>query len=167
MSILTGISICSLVRASTGFPKSSELVLPWPVELSARTRTTGLCQSPERLYLNESSEGRPYLILHLIGDKQKGVSSSAIGAIVRVTADTDGDSNTPDSVQSRQLLGAGGHSGKHNETIIHIGLGDATHATKIEIQWPGGNQTPTELGNLRPGRYLITQADPVPQLLSR
>jgi len=120
-----------------------------------------------RLYLNESSEGRPYLILHLIGDKQKGVSSSAIGAIVRVTADTDGDSNTPDSVQSRQLLGAGGHSGKQNETIIHIGLGDATHATKIEIQWPGGNQTPTELGNLRPGRYLITQADPVPQLLSR
>lgn len=120
-----------------------------------------------RLYLNESSEGRRSLILHLIGDKQKGVSSSAIGAIVRVTADTDGDSNTPDSIQSRQLLGAGGHSGKQNETIIHVGLGAATHATKIKIQWPGENQTPTELGTLRPGRYIISQEDPVPQLLSR
>jgi len=120
-----------------------------------------------RLYLNESSEGRRSLILHLIGDKQKGVSSSAIGAIVRVTADTDGDSNTPDSVQSRQLLGAGGHSGKQNETIIHVGLGAANHATKIKIQWPGENQTPTELGTLRPGRYIISQEDPVPQLLSR
>jgi uncharacterized protein YodC (DUF2158 family) len=120
-----------------------------------------------RLYLNESSQGRRSLILHLIGDKKKGVSSSAIGAIVRVTADTDGDSNTPESVQSRQLLGAGGHSGKQNETIIHVGLGAATYATKVQIQWPGDNQTPTELGNLRPGRYIISQEDPVPQLLSR
>ena len=120
-----------------------------------------------RLYLNESSQGRRSLILHLIGDKKKGVSSSAIGAIVRVTADTDGDSNTPELVQSRQLLGPGGHSGKQNETIIHVGLGDATYATRVKIQWPGDNQNPTELGKLRPGRYIISQENPIPQLLSK
>lgn len=120
-----------------------------------------------RLYLNESSEGRPSLVLHLIGDKQKGVSTSAIGAIVRVTADTDGDPSTPDSVQSRQLLGPGGHSGKQNETIIHVGLGAATHATKVEIQWPGEDQTPTGLETLHPGRYVIRQGEPNPQVLSR
>lgn len=120
-----------------------------------------------RLYINESSEGRASIVLHLEGDPANGVSTSAIGAIVRLSADTDGNPETPDSIQSRQLLGPNGHSGKQNDTAIHFGLGEATHASKVEIQWPGEDQTPTVLETLRPGRYVVNQGAPDPQVLSR
>lgn len=119
-----------------------------------------------RLYLNESSNGRSSIILHLQGDPQQGVSAAAYGTIVRVAADTDNDPNTPDTIQSRQLLGPAGHSGKQNEPIIHVGLGAASQATSVVIQWPGENQEPTVLEGLGTGRYLVFQSDSNPQKLS-
>ncbi|MAM90639.1 MAG: hypothetical protein CMI15_04090 [Opitutaceae bacterium] len=120
-----------------------------------------------RLYLNESSNGRASIILHLQGDPKGGVSSEAFGAIVRVTADTDGDPGTPEVVQSRQLLGPAGHSGKQNEAIIHVGLNAADRASKVVIEWQSNPKTHTIIEGLEAGRYLVIQGEPSPQALSR
>jgi len=120
-----------------------------------------------RLYLNESSENRSSIILHLKGNPEQNVATEAFGTIVRISADTDGDPKTPDSIQSRQLLGPGGHSGKQNEPIIHVGLGAASQATKVVVEWPDSTQTRTVLEELEAGRYLLLQSETSPQLLSK
>jgi len=149
-------------------PKSQRIQAAIESEaLSADSIDTKPPEIRARLYLNESSNGRASIILHLQGDPQQGVSSEAFGAIVRVTADTDGNPGTPEVVQSRQLLGPGGHSGKQNEAIIHVGLGAATRASKIVIAWQSHPETHTIIEGLDAGRYAISQGATTPQLLSR
>jgi hypothetical protein len=149
-------------------PKSQRIQAAIESEaLSADSIDTKPPEIRARLYLNESSNGRASIILHLQGDPQQGVSSEAFGAIVRVTADTDGNPGTPEVVQSRQLLGPGGHSGKQNEAIIHVGLGAATRASKIVIAWQSHPETHTIIEGLNAGRYAISQGATTPQLLSR
>lgn len=114
-----------------------------------------------RLFLNELTEGRASLMLDLEGDPETGVTRDAYGAIVRVTADLDGDPATPDVTQIRQLLGPGGHAGKQHTLAIHIGLGEAKEAKHVEIVWPGDNGT-SEFENLAAGRYTVRQGESIP-----
>lgn len=131
-------------------------------------------QSPEdakpelraRLYLNRSSENRASLILYLQGDPEQGVTREAFGTIVRMTADLDGNPETPDVTQIRQVLGPGGHAGKQNTFMVHFGLGDASTAKQIEILWPNAAKTSTVLKDLPAGRYLLKQGESTPQPLN-
>lgn len=128
-----------------------------------------------KLYLNQTVERRRErertglglqgaasnaIVLALEGDPREGVTRDALGAIVRVTADLDADPSTPDVTQTAQLVGVGGHAGKQRQFIVHIGLGSATAARRVEILWPaapleGLTLPTTTLTELAAGRHLI------------
>ncbi|QKK07388.1 MAG: hypothetical protein HND58_03960 [Planctomycetota bacterium] len=65
-------------------------------------------------------------------DRLAAVARDALGATVRVTAVIRGERVT----QSRQLIGIGGHQGKQMDFVVHVGLGDAERAERVEIEWP-------------------------------
>src|SRR5690606_36472286 len=95
----------------------------------------------------------------LSGDPKRSVSSDALGAIVCLTADLDNDPETPDVTQSRQLLGPAVHAGQQQAFVIHVGIGDATSATRVEYQWPTPDRETTVLEDMQPGRYSINITD--------
>lgn len=107
------------------------------------------------VFLNEMTQGRGSLVLRLVGDPEQGVASDALGAIVRVTADLDGDPTTPSVTQMRQLIGIGGHGGKQQDFVVHFGLGQAERAEQIEIVWPGIGVEDTVLENVAPGTLTV------------
>ncbi|MFO0831164.1 MAG: CRTAC1 family protein [Phycisphaerales bacterium] len=96
------------------------------------------------------------LTLKLLGDPDRGCSRDALGAIVRVTADLDGDPATPPVTQSRQLIGIGGHAGKQMEFLVHVGLGAAARADHVEVTWPARSPA-TTLDNVEAGRHEVRQ----------
>ncbi|MDQ8183095.1 CRTAC1 family protein [Pelagicoccus sp. SDUM812005] len=115
--------------------------------------------APERrasLFLNPASEQNHSITFTLVGSPEDNVSRDAYGAIVRLTADLDGDPSTPEVTQARQLLGPGGHAGKQHPLLIHFGLGRATHASAVEIVWPNPQRETTRLTQLAPGHHEIT-----------
>ena len=117
-----------------------------------------------RLFRNESGNGRPSLQLKLVGDPAQGISRAAYGAVVRLTADLDGDPATPAVTQMRQVLGPHGHAGKQSPPTLHFGLGEATEAT-VEIVWPGPARPTTTIERLAPGRYEVVYGTPAPKPL--
>jgi len=113
-----------------------------------------------RAYLNQTSELRRQrgllnnsIELHLKGNPQHGVTRSAFNAVVRMTTTVDGKQ----VVQSRQLIGPGGHNGKTGDLIVHFGLGDADRADEIRINWPTPDVQPTVLKNVTPGLHQVEQ----------
>lgn len=110
-----------------------------------------------RLFLNHSPESRKSLMLDLVGDPAAGTAREAYGAIVRLHADLDNDPETPDVVQSRQVLGPGGHAGKQHALTLHFGLGQAGEASRVEILWPGREDQPQVLQQVAAGRYTVAQ----------
>ena len=71
-----------------------------------------------------------WLTLQLIGDVAKKVSRDAIGAIVYVTTG---------KVRQREDVISGNSYASQNDLALHFGLGPATTADKIEINWPDGS----------------------------
>ncbi len=110
-----------------------------------------------RLFRNETPKSNHSLILKLTGDPERGATRDAFGTLVRVTADIDGDPDTPPVTQIRQVLGPYGHSGKQQMISVHIGLGKATAAESVEILWSGSEDQPTRLTSLTAGKHSIHQ----------
>lgn len=109
-----------------------------------------------RLFLNQSAEaGAQSIVLRLIGDPARGIARDALGAVVRLTADLDGNGPAGPVTQSAMLVGIGGHAGKQMEFVVHFGLGAADRADAVVIQWPDASGTKTSLSGLRPGRYSV------------
>jgi hypothetical protein len=111
-----------------------------------------------RLYLNQTIERRREqrlasnsIELRLVGDPKRHVTRSAFNAIVRLTTVVNGTS----LMQSRQLIGPGGHDGKEGELIVHFGLGGASEADEIRVEWPAPDVRPSVLRNMKPGSYTI------------
>lgn len=111
-----------------------------------------------RLFRNDSTEGRASLVLKLVGDPKQETAKEAYGAIVKVSADLDQNTDTPPVVQQRQVLGPYGHSGKQHLQHLHFGLGAAKQADKVEIHWPNGDKQ--VITSLRAGRHTIHQQSP-------
>lgn len=107
------------------------------------------------VFLNELTEGRGSIVLRLVGDPDQGVASDALGSVVRLTADLDGDPATPAVTQMRQLIGIGGHGGKQHDFIVHFGLGEADAADRITIEWPGIGVEDTVLEDVAPGTMTV------------
>lgn len=121
-----------------------------------------------RVYLNQASDrglGRA-LVLRLEGDpspreaaspedRLAAVARDALGATVRVTAVIRGERVT----QSRQLIGIGGHQGKQMDFVVHVGLGDAERAERVEIEWPARARVVTVLEDVAAGERTVRLAD--------
>ncbi|MBD5777902.1 CRTAC1 family protein [Pelagicoccus sp. NFK12] len=112
--------------------------------------------SPElraSLFLNPASESSQSILVSLEGDPGQSIARDAFGAIVRLTADLDNDPSTPEVTQIRQLMGPAGHAGKQHQFILHFGLGQASHASSIEIVWPNPERKITTAENLPAGYH--------------
>ena len=116
-------------------------------------------QTRARLFRNESAGHRQSVMIDLIGDPEQGTTRDAYGTIVRMAADLDGDPETPDGVQLRQVLGPVGHAGKQHMRTLHFGLGEATKARWIEVFWSGTKGDPLRLENIPAGRYRLQQSN--------
>lgn len=128
-----------------------------PPELVAATNQRQGSQGPRmRVFLNQEVERRAAagkgpgsIVLKLIGADAEGPAGvwrcnrDALGAVVKVAATINGRRVT----QMRQLVGIGGCAGKQHEFIVHVGLGDAERAERVEVIWPvarGGGATVLE-----------------------
>lgn len=117
-----------------------------PPEMAEATNRRQGSQGPRmRVFLNQEVERRAAagkgpgsIVLKLSGGDAEGPAGvsrcnrDALGAIVKVTATIDGRGVT----QMRQLVGVGGCGGKQHEFIVHVGLGDAERAERVEVIWP-------------------------------
>jgi hypothetical protein len=117
-----------------------------------------------RLFLNQAAQRGTgsSLSLKLAGDPARGTSRDALGAIVRMTADLDGDGPDRPVTQAAMLIGIGGHAGKQMEFAIHFGIGLAAQADSVVIEWPTADALTTTVGPLPPGRHTVSPNGPMP-----
>ena len=106
-----------------------------PVYLSPTT--IDFFRGPLFLWINNAND-RNWLTLRLIGRQAvdgTGSNADAVGARVRLAADTDGD-----GVSNRQIQDVGGGSTflGMNCLDLHFGLGESERVNEIEIRWPSG-----------------------------
>lgn len=92
------------------------------------------------------------ITLSLIGDPALGISHDALGAIVHMHTSAPGR----ERYQSRQLISIGGHAGKQHQFLVHLGLGAAEQADRIEITWPSATERTTILRDVAPGHYVVS-----------
>lgn len=81
------------------------------------------------LYRNDQSSSNHWLTFSLVGVESNG---SGIGAKVRVLSTIGGDPVE----QLRVVEGQHGYCGQNLE--LHFGLGDATVASTVQVEWPSG-----------------------------
>jgi len=106
------------------------------------------------LYHNNTNDNH-WLKFRLTGTRS---NRAAIGAKVRVQATINGQSFW----QMREVPGGDGLRGQ-NSLHVHIGLGNATSADLVRIEWPSG--TVQELSNVAAQQFLtVTEPGGEPQL---
>lgn len=87
---------------------------------------------------NENDNGNSYIKFDLEGTVS---NNAAIGAKVKLKATINGE----ETWQMREILAANSFGG-HNSLQVHFGLGDATTAEELIVEWPSGQVT--EMSNL-------------------
>lgn len=100
-----------------------------------------------RLFENVGAPGN-WLQLRLEGGE--GSNRSAIGALVRVTANG--------VTRTRTVGGGHGHFGMQDDLLVHVGLGAAC-AAEVEVVWPDREQTTQRFTALANGRLHVRQGD--------
>lgn len=106
------------------------------------------------LYHNSTNDNH-WLKFRLIGTQS---NRAAIGAKVRVRATINGQSFW----QMREVPGGDGYAGQ-NSLHVHVGLGNATNADLVRIEWPSG--TVQELPNVAAQQFLtVTEPGGEPRL---
>jgi hypothetical protein len=100
------------------------------LDLAVATTRFGGTDEPDYLYYNQPNNNH-FLMIGL-----EGVTSnrSAIGALVRVKATIGGEVVW----QMREVSAQSGYCGQ-NDLRVHFGLGSATSADSVIIEWPSGN----------------------------
>jgi hypothetical protein len=101
------------------------------------------------LYRNDGN-GNRWLKFRLVGGPS---NRAAIGATVRVSATMGGNQRQ----QTREISGGSGFASQ-NSLVVHFGLGSATHADLVRIEWPSG--TVQELRNVSANQYLTITEPP-------
>jgi enediyne biosynthesis protein E4 len=81
---------------------------------------------PAELLRNDGGNRAHALLIRLIGS---GANRDAIGARVRITAG---------SRTQRRDVKAGSSYLSQNDVRVHVGLGDAVRADRVEVRWPDG-----------------------------
>ncbi|MBL8757097.1 MAG: VCBS repeat-containing protein [Phycisphaerae bacterium] len=140
-----------------------------PPELVEATNQRQGSQGPRmRVFLNQEVERRAAagrgpgsVVLKLIGADAEGPAGvsrcnrDALGAVVKVTATVNGREVT----QMRQLVGIGGCGGKQHEFIVHVGLGDAERAERVEVMWPAPGGGATVMKGVEAGRREVRRKE--------
>ena len=93
------------------------------------------------LLRNDTASGNHWLTLQLVGVRS---NRDAIGARVRVTAGGH--------AQSAEVRSGGSYL-SHNDRRVHFGLGAATRADEVRIEWPGG--VAETLKNVQSDRFYV------------
>ncbi len=88
-------------------------------------------EGPNLMYINNGNVGTHWQQIKLVGNGTT-INTSAIGALVKVTATIGGASKTLIRDVSAQT-----GRGSHNMLRKHFGLGDATSVSTIQVKWPG------------------------------
>ncbi len=104
-------------------------------------------QGKNYLYINNGTPNNWMEIL-CKGDGN-AVNSSAIGALVKVTASISGSSKT----MIRDVSAQTGR-GSHNMLRTHFGVGNATSASNITVRWPGPGTT-TSYTDMPVGKIMV------------
>lgn len=129
-----------------------------PAERVAATNERQKSTGPRvRLFLNQASDTQPKssITIAFVGSPREKIAYDPLGVIARLTL-TQPDGST--LVQSRQLIGIGGHAGKQHQFLIHFGLAGAKHADKLEIIWPTADPLTTTIDDpaqLVPNHYVM------------
>jgi hypothetical protein len=106
------------------------------------------------LYHNNTNDNH-WLKFRLIGTRS---NRAGIGAKVRVHATINGQSFW----QMREVSGGDGYTGQ-NSLHVHVGLGNATNADLVRIEWP--SDTVQELANVAARQFLtVTEPGGEPRL---
>lgn len=108
-----------------------------------------------KVYLNQAIERNSgnSLMLTLEGHSDLAIAGDALGAMVSVEADPDGSGTVVRQV--RQLIGIGGHAGKQHAFELHFGIGRATRAERVVIEWNTLPPLRTVLSDVTMGRHHI------------
>lgn len=115
------------------------------LDLFLSVKSPAQFRAPDRLFRNALAPGNHWLNLKLVGAR---ANRAGIGARVRVTAVIGGNRVTQTRVISTQDTFNG-----HNSLRVHVGLGDAEVAERIEITWPGGARD--EYQAVRANQFLL------------
>ena len=112
-------------------------------------------RSGNNLLYHNNGNANHWMEFRLIGTRS---NRAAIGAKVRVRATINGQTFW----QMREVPGGDGQMGQ-NSLFVHVGLGNATSADLVRIEWPSG--TVQELQNVGTGKFLtVTEPGGEPQL---
>jgi len=88
--------------------------------------------NPVQLFINHQGEMQNHVRFRLIGE---GTNTHAVGGNVDVSAGA--------MKQYREIYAGGNGYFGQNETIIHVGIGDAASAAQVVVNWPSGGPTRT------------------------
>lgn len=100
-------------------------------------------------FYKNNGNSNAWLTFRLVGSKS---NRAAIGAKVRLKTAIHGKVVT----QLREISGGSG-AAQQNDLRVHFGLGDATQADEVRIEWPSGQIT--ELKNI-PAKQFLTITEP-------
>jgi len=136
--------------------KSSLLVEPDSPGYAELGAQLGLTESVVKQAVHRMRRRYRELFREEIAQTVAGPDDSAIGAKVRGHATINGRSFW----QMREVSGGDGSMGQ-NSLFVHVGLGNATNADLVRIEWPSG--TVQELTNVETNQFQ-TVTEPEPQL---
>ncbi len=106
-------------------------------------------QSGKNVFYHNNGNSQAWLMFRLVGTKS---NRAAIGAKVRLHATIKGQ-----TVSQLRELNGGVAAAQQSDLRAHFGLGDATQADEVRIEWPSGQVT--ELKNV-PVKQLLTITEP-------
>ena len=90
-----------------------------------------------RVYRNEIGQAQNLVRVRLVGKGEGGSNTSAIGAMVRVTAGG--------RTQTQYVSGGYGHGNVQADFVLTFGLGSACDVDSIEVRWPDAAGTKTRV----------------------
>jgi hypothetical protein len=90
-----------------------------------------------RVYRNDTAQAQNFVRVRLVGKGAGASNTSAIGAIVRVTAGG--------RTQTQHVSGGYGHTNVQADLVLTFGLGAACDVDSVEVRWPDAAATKTKV----------------------
>lgn len=90
-----------------------------------------------RVYRNEIGQAQNFVRVRLVGKGAGASNTSAIGAVVKVTAGG--------RTQTQYVSGGYGHGNVQADLVLTFGLGAACDVDSIEVRWPDATGTKTKV----------------------
>jgi hypothetical protein len=99
------------------------------------------------VFRNDSGQEQNLVRVRLVGAGAGGANTSAIGAVVSVTAGG--------RTQTQYVSGGYGHGNNQNDLVLTFGLGSACAIDSIDVRWPDAAGSQSTFTNVQPN-YTVT-----------